>query len=82
MAAAAEVAVLAVAAAAEVRGQGGRDTRLDAARAAGCRRVAWVAGCRRGGRWRGVGEGVVGAHRCVRGKGAALSKPAEARDAA
>ena len=56
------VAVLAVAAAAEVRGRGGRDTRLDAVTAAGCRRAAYrraalVVGCRRGGRGRGVGEG-------------------------
>jgi len=34
------VAVLAVAAAAEVRGRGGWDTRLDAATTAGCRRAA------------------------------------------
>jgi len=40
----------------------GWDTRLDAAKTAGCRRAAWVAGCghqgsrRRGGRGRGVSE--------------------------
>ena len=35
----------------------GSDTRLDAATTAGCRRAAWVAGCRRGGHGRRVGEG-------------------------
>ena len=39
------------------RGRGGRDTRLDAATAAGCRRAALVAGYRQEGRGRGVGEG-------------------------
>ena len=35
-----------------------------------------------GERGRGVGEGGIGAHRCVQGKGAALSTSAAARDAA
>jgi len=39
------------------RRRGDRDTRLDAATTAGCHRAAWVVGCRRGGRGRGVGEG-------------------------
>jgi len=77
------VAVLAVAAAEEVRGRGSRDTRLDAATAAGCRRAALVAECRRGGPGRGVmKEGGVGTHWCVQEKGAALSTPVAARDAA
>ena len=37
----------------------GRDTRLDAATTAGCRRATLAAGRRRGGRGRGVGEGGV-----------------------
>ena len=49
----------------------------NATTAAGCRRAAWGRG-----HGQGVGEGDVGALRCVRGKSATLGTSAAARDAA